>query len=258
MEFRLSAKRSLFRVLKTVGMITALVTLCIAYARFVEPTWLRVRHVKLSPDPTVRIIHISDIHFKGDARYLKRVVTTINRLDADLVCFTGDLVESAAFLDGALRCVSRVNKPIYGVPGNHDQWALRSFDSIRDTFRKTGGEWLDDRAVLMPSKRVALLTAACCREETPAGYKRVLLEHYPESAAQLRDAWCDLILAGHTHGGQASVPFLRNAGIPLDMDTYDRGLFQTPSGPLYVNPGIGTYYLNLRFLCRPEVTLIEI
>lgn len=257
-EFVLIVKRSLLRVFKTVGAIAVLVALCVAYARVVEPTWLHVRHVKLSPSPTVRVIHVSDIHFKGDTAYLEKVVATINGLDADLVCFTGDLIEDAAFLDEALLILSKVNKPLYGIPGNHDRWALRSFDSIRDTFRKTGGEWLDGRAVLAPSRTVALMTMACCHEQTPTGCKRILLEHYPESAAQLRGVPFNLIVAGHTHGGQVSVPFMRKFGIPLDSDTYDRGLFQTPCGPLYVNPGIGTFYLNMRFLCRPEVTLIEI
>ena len=256
-ELVLIVKRSLLRVARAIGAIAVLGALCLAYARFVEPTWLCVRDVKLAPAPTVRVIHISDIHYKGNTRYLEKVVARINGLDADLVCFTGDLVEDAAFLDGALRVLSRVNKPIYGVPGNHDKWALRSFDSIRDTFRKTGGDWLDYRhAVLLPSKRVVLLTMAGCREPTPNGYKRILLEHYPESAAQLGDAQFNLMLTGHTHGGQVRIPFMHMVGFPLDP--HDRGLFQTPCGPLYVNPGIGTYCLNMRFLCRPEVTLIEL
>jgi len=257
-EFVRLVNRYLSRVLKVVGGIVALVALCAGYARFVEPTWLCIRHVTLSAAPTVRVIHITDIHFKGDTQYLEKVVATINRLDADLVCFTGDLVEDASCLDGALRILSKVNKPMYGVPGNHDQWVLRSFDSLRDTFRRTGGDWLSGPSILVPSKHVVLMTVAGCHEPTPPGYKRILMEHHPDIAAQRGGLRFDVMLAGHTHGGQVRIPFANRSALPIDIGKYDRGLFQTASGPLYVNPGIGTFYLNMRFICRPEITVIEI
>ena len=257
-EFMRFVNRCLARVLRVVGTIAAVIALCIAYARFVEPTWLCVRHITLSPSPTVRVIHITDIHFKGDTQYLEKVVAVINRLDADFVCFTGDLVEEAAFEEGALRILSKVNKPLYGVPGNHDQWVIRSFVRMRGVFRKTGGDWFSHETILVPSKRVALMTFAGCHEQTPPGYKRILMEHHPEAVEHLRGERFDAILAGHTHGGQVRIPFASRSALPIDIGKYDRGLYQTPCGPLYVNPGIGTFYLNMRFLCRPEITVLEI
>lgn len=253
-----TVNRCLFRVSATIGVIAILLAFCAAYARFVEPTWLCVRHITLATAPTVRVIHITDIHFKGDTQYLEKVVATINRLDADFVCFTGDLVEDAAFLDGALRILSKINKPFFGVPGNHDQWVLRSFDGLRRVCRQTGGDWLTDKPILVPSNHVALLTLAGCHASTPPGFKRILLEHHPAAVEQLLGMRVDLILAGHTHGGQIRIPFMNRSALPIDIGKHDRGLFQTPCGPLYVNPGIGTFYLNLRFLCRPEITVIEI
>lgn len=257
-EFKAIVKRSFARVLRAAGATALVLALIAAYARFIEPTWLCVRHIKLSDTPTIRILHVSDIHFKGDAQYLEKVVATINRIDADMVCFTGDLIEDAAFLKEALHLLAKVNKPMYGVPGNHDQWALRSFDGIRDTFRSTGGAWLADNTILLPSKRAAIMTVASRHNRTPTGYKRILLEHYPSGVDQIRDLRFNLILAGHTHGGQIAIPFMHKYSKPLDLGDYDRGLFQSPCGPLYVNPGIGTFYLNMRFCCRPEIALIEL
>lgn len=251
-------KRSLSRVLRAAGALGVLAALCLAYARYVEPTWLCVGHIALSPAPTVRVIHISDIHFAGDTQYLEKVVATINGIDADLVCFTGDLVEDAAFRDGALQILARVNKPMYGVAGNHDYWAIRSFDRIAEAFRRTGGSWLSHNSIMLPSKHVALLTLTTRHEQTPPGYKRVLLEHYPRAVVRIRDVRFDLALAGHTHGRQIRLSALQRFVLPYDPDPYDRGLFETPSGPLHVSPGIGTYSLKMRFRCRPEVTLIEL
>ncbi len=256
-QFLLILKRALRRVFAVAGVLATLAALCVAYARFVEPTWLCVRHITLSLSPTVRVIHITDIHFKGDTQYLEKVVAVINRLDADFVCFTGDLVEEAAFQEGALRILSKINKPLYGVPGNHDQWVIRSFGRLRDVFRKTGGDWLFRETILVPSKRVALMTFADCHEQTPPGYKRILMEHHPDAVEQVRGEQFDVVLAGHTHGGQVRIPFANRSALPIDIGKYGRGLYQTPCGPLYVNPGIGTFYLNMRFLCRPEITVIE-
>ena len=66
------------------------------------------------------------------------------------------------------------------------------------------------------------------------------------------------MLAGHSHGGQVRIPFYGSIIVPFFVDEYDLGLFQTNAGPLYVNPGIGWVYLNVRFNCRPEITVIEI
>jgi len=243
-----------------IGLAAAAVVagICAVYARFVEPTWLAVRKVSLSKSPSLRLIHVSDIHYAGNTRYLERVVQTINSTKADLVCFTGDLVEKSAFMEGVLRMISRINKPVYGVPGNHDYWEFRSFDRITAAFRGTGGDWLADKPVFLPRQQLALVTVANIEQEMLPGFRRILLEHDPYAVSQIDGQKFDLILSGHTHGGQVRIPLVGRWLLPFDLGPYDKGLFQTPCGPLYVNPGIGTFYWNARFLCRPEITVIEI
>ena len=232
--------RSLKRVLLLLVCFGLILLAVLAYARFVEVHWLRVRNVRLSAPPTVKLIHISDIHFDGDSAYLERVVRRMNALEAEAICFTGDLVEESRFLPEALRILSRVNKPMYGIPGNHDFWARAPFETISKTFRMTGGEWFAESAALLPLERFKS--------------RRILLMHNPGELAQA-DRY-DLILAGHTHGGQLA-SFFRHI-LEVEVGRYDRGLFQTPSGPLYVNPGLGTYGFRARFLCRPEITVIAL
>jgi hypothetical protein len=68
----------------------------------------------------------------------------------------------------------------------------------------------------------------------------------------------DLILAGHSHGGQVRLPLFGPIVEPSRIGKYDQGLFQTPAGPLYVNPGIGYCLYNARFNCRSELTVFEL
>ena len=89
------------------------------------------------------------------------------------------------------------------------------------------------------------------------GLKRLLLVHYPLFVEQVKGSF-DLILAGHSHGGQVRIPFWGALTLPYRVGHYDLGLFQTQAGPLYVNPGIGTFYLPVRTWCRPEISVIEL
>ena len=89
--------------------------------------------------------------------------------------------------------------------------------------------------------------------------KNILLTHYPADVKNLGDRKFDLMLAGHSHGGQVRLPFYGPLILPSHVDEYDLGFYQTPAGPLNVNPGIG--YIgdyDIRFNCRPEITVIEV
>ena len=68
----------------------------------------------------------------------------------------------------------------------------------------------------------------------------------------------DLILAGHSHGGQVRIPFYGPILLPYGVGRYDLGMFRTGCGPLYVNPGIGWFPVPIRFNCQPEITVFEI
>jgi predicted MPP superfamily phosphohydrolase len=82
--------------------------------------------------------------------------------------------------------------------------------------------------------------------------------HYPAWAKRMGSARFDLLLAGHSHGGQVRLPGIGAVLLPFGVDEYDLGWFKTPAGPLYVNPGIGWFPVPIRFNCRPEITVFEI
>jgi predicted MPP superfamily phosphohydrolase len=236
-----------------------------ADATCIEPTRLTVRHVRVGDGPpSHRLVHFSDVHHKGDHAYLQSVVDTINSLSPDFVCFTGDIVESHEHAAAALELLSGIKAPMFGVPGNHDYYSGVSFDAVRKCFAATGGVWLLNTNHEIPGKNLNLIGTICLfpyLQLPPPNpkIKNILLTHYPAYAKKLGDRKFDLILAGHSHGGQVRIPFYGPVIVPYGCDGYDQGFFQTKAGPLYVNPGIG--YLknfNFRFNCRPEITVVEV
>jgi predicted MPP superfamily phosphohydrolase len=237
-----------------------------ADAKWFEPTWLKVRHVRIgSGKPEHRFVHFTDIHHKGDRDYLKAVVNCINSLAPDFVCFTGDIIEEEKYLGEALEHLSAIKAPLFGVPGNHDYWSNASFAPIHECFNASGGAWLlDEQRKISVKSNVNIIGITCSHDNQAKlpldpSLKNILLMHYPAWAKKLGEQKFDLILAGHSHGGQVRIPFFGPVVVPYAVDEYDIGLFQIPQGPLYVNPGIGYIYnYKFRFNCRPEITVIEI
>ena len=242
-----------------------LATPCVvlADARLIEPTWLKIRHQKVGSESANRFVHFSDLHHKGDRDYLQSVVDKINSFTPDFVCFTGDIIEDQKYLHEALEILSGIKAPMFGVPGNHDYWSRVSFEPIHKCFNATGGAWLLDTHRKIAGGRINLIGVTCKRinQELPPldpPVKNILLMHYPAWVKNLGDQTFDLMLAGHSHDF-VNIEMQEAGIVPFGVDEYDMGMFETKSGPLYVNSGIG-YILNynFRFNCRPEITVFEI
>lgn len=224
-----------------------------------ETTALRVTKLKQGAGDC-RFVHFTDFHYKGDADYAAEVVTAINGLTPDFVCFTGDLVEEAHFAADAFAFIRQIKAPVYGTPGNHDFQSGVPHSEFADAFAATGGAWLVDDSHLLPERDLELIgfgrrgVQAFKRQQAS---RQILLLHYPQIANGLGREF-DLILAGHSHGGQVRLPFFGALVLPRGVGRYEHGYYETPGGPLYVNAGIGTYRILFRWNCQPELTLITI
>jgi hypothetical protein len=234
----------------------------LADSLWIEPNWLKVRRVNLARGtPSHRFVFFTDLHHKGDRAFLDSVVKKINALSPEFVCFGGDIIEESEHLADALDGLQQIKAPLYGVPGNHDYWSHADFDVIAEAFRATGGHWLMDEVVEVAGGKVQIAGATCMK---PPRFKlredacRIALLHYPLWIEKLAEHRFDVALAGHSHGGQVRLPFIGPLVTPFGVGRYDLGRFETPSGPLYVSAGIGWFYLNVRFRCRPEITVMEV
>jgi hypothetical protein len=244
--------------------LVAAPALLFADSKLVEPSWLKIRRLRIGTgSPTQRLVHFTDVHHKGDRVYFQAVVDQINALSPDFVCFTGDIMEDGRYLEEALDFFGGIKAPLYGVPGNHDYWCRIKFGAIKERFGATGGDWLLDehRAIGDGINLIGLTCRHVVQPKLPVdpNRKNIVLMHYPAWVKCLNGQKVDLMLAGHSHGGQVRVPFYGPLIVPFSVDQYSMGLYQTDCGPLYVNPGIGYIgSFNFRFNCRPEITVIEV
>lgn len=253
-----------------------------AYALLVEPRWLEVTrttiHLRGLPQGLegLRIALLTDLH-AGEGTSLgliRRACRLTMREKPDLVALTGDFAaddaESFADVLEAIGCL-RAPLGVYAVPGNHDHvvgirtWnrEVAAHPTITDLtnmalLRDVRGARLCIAGVDDLSKGTPQLDALPppeMRETT------ILLAHDPAQAERARRAYdqVDLVLSGHTHGGQVRLPWLGAIRSPAARDKlYDEGLRRRPWTQVYTSRGVGTVHLPVRFFCRPEIAILTL
>ncbi len=227
----------------------------------------------------MRVVQISDIHFEEftEAFFVKEVVARVNTLRPDLVVLTGDYVSRGplprhfaarfsyrcAELLQAIECPQR-----YAVLGNHD--ILVNMPAVTDALVTHGLPVLANQYVPIErdgrrfwlagvgdvSARLANLDLAIPKPATKNGDPVILLAHEPDFADHAsRHGGVDLMLSGHTHGGQVRFPLLPPMLLPPLGQKYVEGLYRIGNTQLYVNRGIGTVGIPVRLHCPPEITV---
>jgi len=263
----LSGEFRLKRVGAALGILTVLLCLLCAYAALVEPRWVKTVHLALAEAPSLKLIHVTDLHHKGNQPYLDEVVARINRLEADVVCITGDLVEQSRHLPPVLDAIERIRVPTFAVPGNWEHWSALDLPLVKEACIKTGGMLLVNSSARFRERWVFVgidnvSTGHANVEKAFADIRAddrvIFLTHCPVGIDMLNERRVTLALAGHSHGGQVRLPIIGALYTIDNVGRYDRGYFDTPNGPLYVNPGLGTSVVPIRFLCRPEITVISL
>jgi predicted MPP superfamily phosphohydrolase len=230
-----------------------------------------------------RIVQISDIHFREftETFFLKLVLHQVNTLNADLVALTGDFVsygpiERHRSVGWAYECgelLTRIECPQrYAVLGNHD--CIVNEAAAKDALTTHGIPVLNNQAVALErnGQRIWLAGVADALEGDPGpdfgkaipktaqsdDERVILMAHEPDILPEAAKYDIDLMLSGHTHGGQVRIPFLPPVNLPPLGKKYVEGHFQVGRTQLYVNRGIGTVGVPFRFNCPPEITVITL
>jgi uncharacterized protein len=214
------------------------------------------------------ILHISDLHVETSAGAIGKTVSLVNGLQYDICVLTGDYrgKTSGSFeesLKGVHELRAQLKAPIYGVLGNHDSIRMApSLEAmgIRMLFNECEAIVRgDDRIYLAGVDDPHFYRADDLEKATseiPQNVFSVLLSHTPEIYDRAADAGFDLMLSGHTHGGQLCLP----GGIPIRLEaklprSMAAGLWRYGEMVGYTTRGVGTSLLPVRLNCPPEITL---
>jgi predicted MPP superfamily phosphohydrolase len=274
-------RRETLRLLAGVAVFSPAVA--VGFGSFVERTSFEVceRGVDVSglaPDlDGLRILLLSDIHMGAflDARFLERVIAQSNELKPSIVFITGDLISVAEDpLDSCLDHLSRLRSDhgLYGCLGNHEIYAgaedyttkagrRRGIDFLRGETRglRIGKAELNIAGVdYEPFERRGHYLRNAERFVRP-GALNVLLSHNPDVFPAAVSQGYDLVLSGHTHGGQVTFEILnRNLNPARILTPYVRGLYRQANSSIYVTRGIGTLGVPVRLGAKPEISILTL
>ena len=264
-------------------MIVPLLSLGI-YSRFVEPHWMKLNYITLpgsGQGGSFRAVHLTDFHLSGHVplTYIQRVCQQAAAQQPDIIFLTGDFVERGTtptpqFQETLATLASRV--PTFACGGNHDGgvWAQRG-GGFADTsviaamLTAAGIRFLEDEAVVVDINSIPLLVGgmrdlwagpldlAQLRSMFAHSNARlkILLAHNPESHAVASVIDYDVMLSGHTHGGQVRLPFYGPLILPVSDRHLAQGLLPLANRFLYISSGVGNLE-GIRFNCRPEIAVL--
>ncbi len=223
----------------------------------------------------LRLVHLSDLHYGAllAEPYFHHAIAEATRLNPDIVVWTGDYTGDDNLYRQAIELLTPLAAPegVYAVRGNHDHYTEP--ERIGYWLRRAGIHLLDGRSVdiVREGLKVKILgiehpffPEPGCRERVSREMRdadfAIAAVHTPDMGPQLADLGIDIILAGHTHGGQWRLPIVGPPVVPSRHGRlYARGLCPLKGGGvLHVSPGIGVHTVPLRFRCPPEVTLLEL
>ncbi|HKO99904.1 MAG TPA: metallophosphoesterase [Pyrinomonadaceae bacterium] len=219
-----------------------------------------------------RIVQLSDIHLSRftSSQQIERAVQTATNLQPDIIALTGDYISKerqyaapCAELLGKLRA----RHGVYAVLGNHDHWTDAAL--ITDLFRAEGITVLVNQGMRFEKDGAAFWLAGV--DDTMVGLEdlplalagsrddemKLLLAHNPIILRRAAREGVDLVLSGHTHGGQVKLTSDRSTSARPRRRVL-KGLASEGETQIYVTRGLGTVVLPVRFGCPPEVSLLEL
>ncbi len=278
-----------------------ILALLLTYSAFIEPRIIRIKEIKIklkskaiiSP---IKICLISDLGigtFLHDD-FVKKIVEIINKLEYDFLVICGDLIDGEAESIKKLNYLSKINCPnkIF-IAGNHDYdyppfikhingykkvSNIKLFNKLNTKMADLGYDCLvnESKKYNINGNKI-VLTGINDFDNEPDAYKKVkiwdkdknelkiLLSHnasnyiYKDFIKKF-----DLMLSGHTHGGQLRLPIigpvLPQTGYKVNRRKYSKGLIESKSSipPVFISSGLGESHLRMRFMNLPEIVVLEI
>jgi uncharacterized protein len=247
-----------------------------------ERTFHRVKLPCKSLTSGVRILHLSDLHASPAVPFslIENSVELGLAAKPNVICVTGDFVTDATPFDEAeyARILRRLSSasPVFATLGNHDggTWGARvggleDSSVVRGLLQFANIPLLHNRSEVVRVRDQSIRLAGVgdlwsqgvdgdrAFADVPADDPAILLAHNPDTKDMLAGQPWDLMLSGHTHGGQVVLPIVGERFVPVRDKRFIAGLKQWNGRQVYITRGVGNIN-GVRVNCRPEVTVLDL
>jgi len=263
---------------KLISRIIILAVLIVAADIYIEVNYPYCEYVQFQSakiNDSIKILSIADLHSKEFGRDNERLLNLIRQCNFDAIVCNGDIVDinsdQLPYIEKFFSMLMKFNKPVFYVSGNNEKW--ENWEEITTLCENMGVNVLrnENATVTRGSTTVNLCgiddynTKEWNLDSALDGINpnnfTVLISHTPDILYEEKAVRSDLVLSGHTHGGQVTIPFLKDyiqTGKKCIND-YIKGTYQfDDSTTLYIDSGMGTTKIPMRFGNRSKVTLITL
>ncbi len=263
--------------LKYANIVTGILALCVSLFAVYEANKMpEIKEVDLTTDKVkqpLRIVQLSDLHItrSSSEHRIQKIVAEVNSLNPDVIVLTGDIIDDrASYIQEYFPILDKLKAKggVYFVIGNHEYYnglgqILKGLHQTKIKHLMNEGELIADKNLYIggvPDKSAAMMNPYFSIKIEKAAKKankqnyRVLLSHNPSIVDMVTSKDFDLVLSGHTHGGQI-FPF---NFLAEKANKYLAGLYEVNGAHLYVSRGVGYWGPPMRFGAPAEITLIQI
>lgn len=280
-EFRKARKK---RIMKILIIILVILSIWLMWGNFtLGVSYYKIKDSKLPASfDGFKIAHISDFH---NSNFGNSLVKKLQKEKPDIICITGDFVDCNRLdMDVAKATINKIKDiaPCYYVPGNHEAWIDASYQVLLACLKKANINIVTGKVIELEKNREKIQLAGVKDPdfETKDGNKAlqneimnkeldelplkdeysILLSHRPELFTEYVNHNINLVLTGHTHGGQGRIPFIGGLIAPNQgyFPKYDAGKFQKKDTTMIISRGIGNSVVPVRVNDRPELVIVEL
>lgn len=271
------------KIIKILFFIIFILIIILLYSRFIGTKGLKVKEYKIVNENFtdnfygLKIVHITDLHYGNTTNNsdLKKIVDKVNLIKPDIIVFTGDLLdkelnneELEEFKSTLNNMKSNIKK--YAVNGNHDE-------NFSEILKETGFTDLNNNydSLYNSNNSVILFSGINTNDDINDAIKninnflsdeqntnniiyKIMLMHEPDKILDFDYNNYDLILAGHSHNGQITIPFIGSLYKPNGSKKYYKDYYELEGTKLYISGGIGTSTLKLRLFNKPSINLYRL
>ncbi|MCK5319920.1 metallophosphoesterase [Candidatus Parcubacteria bacterium] len=260
------------KILFFITILLLLITSSFIYARFIERNIILTKTTKIETGFSAKLIVIADLHLGvyKDINFLKRVVKKINKIEnADAVLIPGDFTYyPPENLEKLFSPLKDIKFPVYAILGNHDseQPGPPIQEKLQKALENNGVIFLHNSSSAIKNKNIKILglgdkwanqDEVSKINEFKKSDNLIVIAHNPDTSLKYENSIPDLTISGHTHGGQIRLPFLYKKVIPCDGD-FDKGLYETKYGKIFVTAGLGEVGLPMRLGVPPTIEILEL
>ncbi|MHA6261159.1 metallophosphoesterase [Sporosarcina sp. CAU 1771] len=231
-----------------------------------------------------KIVHLSDLHNKSFGKGQQVLVRKVNKLQPDIIVFTGDLIDSKRSGDEASLLLMKkltATAPVYYVPGNNEWWS-GSYGSLEKKLEQLGVQVLRNSSIALEKEGDKVYIVGIddptygdkdmseleiIEEEIRSASEglgeddfTLLLSHRPEMLPLYAASNFDVVFSGHAHGGQVRLPFVGGLVAPNQglFPKYTEGKHEMDNTVMMISRGLGNSIIPVRLFNRPEIVSVTL